>query len=68
MGKRTKRTMLLTRSVISNPCLHREACLHAEGIAEATELETQMVNAYDVDILRAGGVFVDRASCMEGNQ
>ena len=62
----TKKTvMLMTRSVVSNPCLHREACIHAVEIAAAEEIETQLVSPDDVDRLRAGGTFVDQASCLD---
>lgn len=61
----SKKTLLLTRSVVTNPCLHREACEHMEGIAAAPEIETQLVSPAEVDRIRAGGEFVDQASCIE---
>ena len=60
-----KTTLLLTRSVVTNPCLHKEACEHAEAIAAAEEIETQLVSPVEVEAIRAGGTFVDTASCLE---
>lgn len=66
MAKKTKTpTMVLTRSVTTNACLHAERCEHAEGIAAAEEIETQLVSPADVAVLRAGGVFVDEAGCLD---
>ena len=61
----TKKTMLLTRSVVTNPCLHREACEHMEAIAAALEIETQLVTPEEVATIRAGGEYVDQASCIQ---
>ena len=63
-----KTTMVLTRSAITNPCIHAADCPDRAVMQEAVErgeIEVQTIDAKGVAQIRAGGTFVDSAGCVE---